>query len=802
MFRNYFKIGWRNITKSKFYSALNIIGLSTGLGFTLLISAYVWNELRVNKQLTNIDRQYIIQSKWTEANKGIELTTMGPLAKALKESYPDLVANYFRWDGITSNVSRGEKSYREELQICDSTLLNMYGFTLLHGDAKSAFDGPYSLVITSEKAKKYFGKTDVIGQTLTIENFSGSKHDFIITGVLNDPLKNSVTHLNDDNNNQFYISSNNLSYFGRNMDWSNQYIVGFVELQKGVKPQDLAKPMQYLMKQNAPTQIAADMSPYLVSLQDYSLSANDGLVKKMLYALSAIAFFILAMAVINFINLSVSRSATRMREIGIRKVLGGLKKQLIIQFLIESIIIVFFSMIFAILFFIASRNLFGNILGKSIPSLGDFPLIFIAFPLLLTLLIGFFAGIYPAFVLSSLKSVESLKGKLSSINENAWLRKGLVAFQFGTAIVVFIGAMIISSQIRHFLSKDLGFNKEYVLSAQIPRDWTPQGVSKAEDIRKQFAAMPEVQNATLSFSVPGGNYSGTASVYKVRDAATSAIASDIIVSDENYTSTFGIAMAAGNFFSASDILTNPFTIVINVAQAKALGWENANEAVGKQVKFQTDGENVYTISGVTKDFHFGSMQKAIQPTTFMHVSQNTIFRFLSFKIKPGNVGNSLAALQKKWSSLMPGTPFEYSFMDESLAKLYRSELQLKKAGYTATALALILVWLGVVGLISLSIQKRTKEIGIRKVLGSSAGGIMSLFIKDFLPVILIAGLVACPLAYFIMKKWLQEYAYRIDISGLPFVISIAGLTLVTALLICIQTLKVAKANPVESLRGE
>ncbi|MEP7233564.1 MAG: ABC transporter permease, partial [Ginsengibacter sp.] len=329
MLKNYFKIAWRNIIKSRFYSSVNIIGLSTGIAFTLLIGAYVWSELQVNKNLKNADRQYILQSKWKDPNQGLELTTMGPLAKALREQYPDLVANYYRWDGVTSNVSKGDKSFREGLQICDTSMLKMYGFSLLYGDAKTAFDGPFSLVITGDRAKKYFGKTDVVGQTLTIESFSGSKHDFIITGVLKNPSKNSITYLNDDNNNQFYISSNNINYFGRNMDWPNQYIVGYVELQKGVKPMDLEKPMQYLMKQNAPPQIAAGMTPYLVPIKDYYLSSNNGLVKKMLYALSAIAVFILMMAIINFINMSVSRSATRMREIGIRKVLGGLKKQLI-----------------------------------------------------------------------------------------------------------------------------------------------------------------------------------------------------------------------------------------------------------------------------------------------------------------------------------------------------------------------------------------------------------------------------------------------------------------------------------------
>jgi ABC-type antimicrobial peptide transport system permease subunit len=802
MFKNYFKIAWRNIIKSRFYATVNIIGLAAGIAFTLIISAYVWSELQVNNDLKNADNQYILQSKWKDPNLGIELTTLGPLAKELKERYPDLVANYYRWDGVTSNVSKGDKAFREGIQICDSTMLSMYGFTLLYGNPATAFKSPYSVVITTDKAIKYFGREDVIGETLTIENFSGSKHDFVITGVMNQPAKNSATFLNDNNNNQFYIASENIGYFGRNMDWPNQYIVGYIELQKGVSPNGLEKPIQYLIKQNAPAQITSNMTPYLVPLKEYYLSANNGLVRKMLYTLSGIAFFILIMAVINFINLSVSRSATRMKEIGIRKVLGGLKKQLIAQFLTESIILVFLATILAIILAVITRPLFNNVLGKEIPSITDFPVYFVLFPLLLIILVGFIAGIYPAFVLSSLRSVDSLKGKLSSVGEKILLRKSLVALQFGTAMVVFIGAIIISKQVNLFFNSDLGFNKDFIVSAQLPRNWTPEGVRKMEAVRKQFAAMPEVINATLSFTVPDGNSSGSFSLYKAGSDSTTAVASQLLVTDEFYAETFKIPMAAGEFYCKPGAFLDSSKIVINEAQANALGWKNPQDAIGKQLYFQGFSGPPAVVAGVTKDFHFGSMQKVIQPVTFVHVGVINTFRLFSFKLKPGNIGLSMEALQKNWSALLPGKPFEYTFMDDAIAKLYTTELQLKKASYTATVLSLIMVLLGVLGLVSLSIQKRTKEIGIRKVLGSSVTGIISLFMKEFLIVILIAGVIACPLTYIIMQKWLQEYAYRIDITAMPFIVSILLLALVTGVLIGMQTFKAANTNPIKSLRTE
>ena len=802
MLRNYTKIAWRNIVKNPFYSLVNIVGLSAGIAFTLLIASYVWSELQVNSGLKNADRQFIIQSKWKDANLGLDLTTLGPLAKEMKQRYPALIANYYRWDGVTSNISKGDKAFREGIQICDSTMLNMYGFKLKHGNPQTAFEGPYSVVITSDKARKYFGKTDVVGQTLTIESFSGSKHDFIITGVMDKPYKNSATWLTEENDNQFYISSNNISFFGRNMDWPNAYIVGYLELQPGVKKEEVEKLLQHVVKQNAPQSISENMTPYLSTLKDFYFNWDNGLVKKLLYALSGIAFFILLMAVINFINMSVSRSASRMKEIGIRKVLGSLKKQLILQFLTESVLLTSCATLLAFMVYVLTRDLFSNILGKEMPSLLSFPLQYVFFPIVLVLFVGFIAGIYPAFVLSSLKSVESLKGKLTTVKENVLLRKSLVGFQFSTATIVFIGAIIISRQISLFFSKDLGYNKDFIVSAQLPRNWTPEGVRRMEILRKQFSAMPQVKNISLSFEVPDGANGGSNAIYKSGSDTTTAIAAAGISADENYISTFEIPLAGGKFLTQPRTLADSLQVVINETQSKAMGWKTPMEAVGQRIKFVGGNGAEFTIVGVTKDFHFGTMQKAIQPITFLHVGITNVYRFFSFKLKPGDITNTMAALQKQWSALLPGTPFEYKFMDETLQRVYKSELQLKKAAYTATVLSAVIVLLGVLGLIALSVQKRTKEIGIRKVLGSSVKGIIVLFIKEFLSIILIAGLAACPIAYLLMKNWLSDYAYRVEMTAIPFIVSIGLLGMVTALLIAAQTIKTALANPVKALRTE
>lgn len=802
MLTNYFKIAWRNLVKNPFYSLVNILGLATGIAFTLVIGSYIWSEYRINRTLKNAARQYIIQSRWNDPNQGIELTTLGPLAKALKEQYPQLVANYFRWDGVTSTVSLGEKVFREGLQICDSTMFEMYGFKLIHGDPATALDGPFSLVITDEKANKYFGKTDVVGKSLTIENFSGSKHDFMITGVMKKPLRNSVTWITDDNDNQFYISTSNITFFGRIMEsWQNQYIPGYIQLKAGVDAVDLQKPMEQLIKLYATPQVAENMTPYLVPLNDYYLEANNGLIKKMLYALSTIAFFILLMAIINFINLSVSRASTRMREVGVRKVLGGLRKQLVTQFLTESILLTSGATILAFGIFFLVGPLFSSMLGKEIPSVLTFPVSFVMLPFLLVVVVGMLAGIYPAFVLSSMKSVDSIKGKMSSVREKVVLRKSLVAFQFSIATLAFIGALIISQQVQYFFDKNPGFDKEFIVSAQLPRDWSRQGVRHMEDIRNQFVRFPEIKNVTLSFEVLDGKSSGSISLFRNDRDSTTSISSSLLTTDEYFAETLGIPMAAGDFFTKPGSYKDSSKIVINETHMKALGWKNPEEAIGKQLS-SGGGSVPLMVSGVIKDFHFGSVGNAIQPVTFMQVSLNPIYRFFSFKLKPGDITTSMAALQRHWSAELPGAPFEYTYLDDKLTQLYKNEIQLKKASHVATVLSLIIVFLGVLGLIGLSVQRRVKEIGIRKVLGSSVSGIIILFIKEFLSIVLVAGTVACPIGYLLMNYWLKTYVYRIPLTALPFVIAITVLGLLTAGLICLQTVKIARSNPVRSLRTE
>ena len=801
MIKNYFKTAWRNLLKYRFYSIVNITGLFAGITFTMLIGAYVWGELQVNKKLQNANNQYILTSEWKDPDMGYDIAALGPLAKRLKEDYPGLVKNYYRFDGITSAVSKGDKYFRENIQLGDSSLLNMYGFKLIFGDAKTASKNPYSVVLSKDKALKYFGKTDIVGETITIESFMGGKKDFLVTGVLNDIAENSVTQLNIANINSFFVPVSAFTYFGRNDldNWRNNQVISYVELQDGVTAKNLEQPIKQLIVQNTDNVVHKNLTVHPIPLPDYYLQKNNDLVKRMLYTLSFIALFILLMAIVNFINMAISSSSARVREIGVRKVMGGERKQIIWQFLIESTVLVFIATLLSLLAYPLLRPLFAELIGKPISALYSFPFYFLLIPVAIIIIVGLLAGLYPAFILSSIKSADAVKGKLKSVKESVLLRKSLVGFQFSIAIVVMIAAYIISQQLDYFFNGQLGYNKEFVLSAQVPRDWTKAGVQKMEAVRNEFAALPQISSATLSYEIPNGNNGGNPPVYKMGQDSAKATPMQLLITDQNYLTTYQIPLKAGEFFS--DTGNDSGKIVVNEKAIEVLGFKNTAEAIGQQIRVPGD-PTIFTIKGITNNFHFNSMQKAIAPVLFFNVQFAPNYRYLSFKIKPGNIAANIEGIQKKWSHLLPGSSFEYTFMDDTLRNLYAFEIQLKKAAFTATILSLIIVLLGVLGLISLSIHKRVKEISIRKVLGASVPNITLLFIKEFMLVVIIAAAIACPLAYYLMSGWLNNYAYRITLTAQPFLWPVSLLALVTLLLIAMQTLKVALANPINNLKSE
>ena len=806
MLLNYFKIAVRNMRKNPAVSIINVLGLSAGLSFIWVIGFYIWGECRVNAAMPNADRLYIVRTKWKSPDMGLDWTGPAPLAKTLHENYPGLVTGYYHDDGINSIVSMGDKHFSEGLQPGDPSILTLFGFHLLYGDVRTALQHPTDVVITEEKALKYFGRKDVVGETLTIQTFSGRTQDFTVSGVLQEPPYNTVNYFNGgDESNGFFLPVTSLPFFGRDKlfdSWGNAFIINYVQLKQGVRPEDLKGAVAQILKQNLPSDLQRNLQVYFTPLRNFYMEANGGVAPKMMEALAVIAFFILLMAVINFVNMSIGNSISRLREIGVRKVMGSRKGQLVSQFLTESVLLVAFSVFLALLGYQLGLPYFSGLLGKPLPSLVSLPPAFWLVPLVLTLMIGLLSGLYPAFILSRQPSISSLKGKLQTLKEKHIFRYSLLAVQFVSAIAVFTSAFIIHQQVDFFFHSNLGYDKASVITATLPRDWSTSGVRHMEAVRDQFARMQPVEAATFSFEIPDGNSGNEGNLfYKASQDSTAAITGSMLMTDEKYAAAYHIPVVAGTFFHEGMGLPDSTQLVLNESAVRAMGWKRPEDAIGQILRLKGT-PTLFTIGGVVKDFHFGSLHDPIGPLYFMHIRMALSYRYMSFRIRPGSPAAAIAALQKEWSALFPDAPFNYVFMDDTLGKMYATEIQMQKASQAATAVALAIVLLGVFGIVSLNLNKRAKEIGIRKVLGATIPQVIVLFIKEFLVLLGISNLIAWPLSYFFLHQWLAQYAYRINLTPLPFLAVGVILAALVALLIVIKTVRTASASPVQSLRAE
>lgn len=804
MLKNYLKIAWRNLQKHTFHTFINVVGLACGLSFALAIGAYIWQESTFDSQLKNFNNQYVLQSEWKSPEMGMPITTLGSLPKALKEEYPDLVRNYYRFDGITCVLSYGDQTFNEEAALGDSTLLSMYGLPLLYGNAATALKDPFSLVITNDIALKYFGKTDVLGQQVNVKNFRGETHPFTVTAVLDKLPKNSVTNLNESLDNKVFLSSKAVNFFNRNLDsWQNAFIVGYVELVPGVSPEMLRQPMKDLLVKHAAEKVVNNLIPTLNPLSNYHLKKDNGLIEKMLFTLGCIAGFILLMAIVNFINLSINGSTSRLKEIGVRKVMGSSRKQLGFQFIGESVLMVCLAFFIAVLLYPFISPAFSAILGQELPKIYTFSYSIWLYIFLACLAIGLLAGLYPAFRLSALKTVNSVKGKIPRNIGNSSFLRSLVGFQFVIALSVFMAAGIISRQVSLFFSNNLGYDKESLITVKVPRDWSETGLSHIKAVQQALKDLPQIENISLSYDTPGGQgqmATGVLNFAQDTGNEQSSVSAQYILADTSFAATYKIPMLAGKFLD-DKINQDLAKVVISEKASQLLGFKNPSDALNQQVYLKPN-DFPAKIVGVTKDFYAASMRDAQTPVIWTNIKADNLFRYFSIRLNAGNLGQHLTSIEKEWKKLLPDTPFEYQFMDESIDALYKTELQLKNAAYTATILSSLIVFLGIVGLVSLNVQKRRKEIGVRKVLGATVSGIISLFMKDLLITFIVATVIACPLVYLFVSKWLHNYSMQITLTPLFFIFPILLLALIAASIISLQTFKAAKSNPVNNLRDE
>ena len=794
LFRNYVKIALRHLSRHRLFTFIHIICLATGITFALVIGVYVYHEQRVHAGLQDVNNQYIIKSQWKIKGMGLDFTTLPPLAKTMREEYPSLVRNYYRYNPVSNVVTAGDKHLKEDMAIGDTTLISMYGLPLVSG---TTFKNNSSALITENLAHRLFGNAGAVGRTITVENLDNTKQDYSVSGVLKDLPYNSVTYLiGNDSYNVFLPTEGNRYYGGDpSTSWRSVYEIAAVELQPGVTPEQMARPIDQILAKYTADTIRHNLKVELAPVRNYYLKDNNGSVEKMIMALSLIAAFILLMAVINFININIGTSTYRLKEIGLRKVFGGEKRQIILQFLTEAYVLTLISGALSLCLYQCLRPLFGQVLHTQLDSLSQFGITGMGGFVAALTLIGLLAGLYPAFILSASGIIHSVKGKMKGAQGNATFRKILLVAQFTVAIFVFISALTISRQVDYLFHKDLGYSKDRLLIVgAYPKLWDSAGVVHMENVRSGLLQVPEVKNASLAFEVPERR-PPAALTYNV--GKTSALL-PVISADEHYAQTFGLRLLAGTFFNDDGSAFVPNRIVLSESAAHALGFTPA-EAIGKQV--YTNGQPL-TVCGVIKDYQYTSLHEAMEPMVFAQVGDFRSYRYLTLKLNTDNMAQAIQAIERKWKEMSPDQPFEYTFMDDKFQNMYRSEVQLQQAAYIATGLSLLIVLLGLFGMVALSMARRIKEMALRKVLGAGVRDIIALFIRDYTVLLLLANVIAWPLAYLFTRQWLENFAYRVGQSATPYLLVAAFFFVTIAVMIAAQSFKTASESPVGNLRSE
>jgi putative ABC transport system permease protein len=810
MFRNYFRIAFRNLAQHRSFSFINIFGLSVGITGCLLIGAFIFNELNYDRYPELASRIYrlrlqIIQNGGTAEYPDVDVA----VGAGIKNIFPEVIASTRTNGNNTLFVRYEDKIFKEtHITFCDSDFLQIFSIPLAEGNPKTALVSPNSIVVTREMAAKYFGDGNALGKSLTI-----GSNPFEITGIIGKFPDNSHFHFD------AFISMTSNSYMTHGTTWSNIGFYTYLVLAKNADPRKLETKFPELIQKYIAPEAMHDMGIsmaeakkevntwhlslmplndiHLRSNSKYELEPNGDI--QYVYIFGSLAIFTLLLACINFTNLSTAASARRSREVGIRKVLGSLKGQLIGQFLMESVLLAVCALLVAFLFVYLLLPSFNQLSGKHIEFsfFLQIPVIFSA--LVFILLVGIVAGIYPAFFLSTFQTVIVLKGAVSQTPvKRSFFRSGLVVFQFVISTSLIIATLIVYNQLHYMQNKNLGYNRDQVLV--IPDTY---GLDSNQYAFKQnILKDSRVINATISRDVPVGRTDREmdgSEVYASENKShetESEIHANFFHVDYDYLSTLGMQMVSGRYFS-KDFGSDSSGVVVNEAAVRDLGWKDNPSAIDKSII--SSGQHSYHVIGVVKDFNYSSAKQRIIPVMMMLRHNNGT---LMVKVRTNDIAGFLADTKNEWKTLNARTSFSYYFLDEKFASVYSAE---EKTGQIFTSFAIIAVLiasLGLLGLVSYITARRTKEIGIRKVLGASVNEVLVLLSKEFLMLITIAFIISVPLTAWVMHNWLNNFAYRIGISWWIFLAGGILTMLVTVGTISFQSVRAAIANPVKSLRSE
>ena len=806
MFKNYFKVAMRNLWKNKGYSAINILGLAIGLATCLLILIYVIDELSYDRFNKKADRIYRIDA---DINFGgthwVLAVAPDPLGPTLKKDFPQ-VEQYVRFRNYGGLLVKKENQNVQEDKVIyvDSTLFDAFTLSIISGDPRTSLTDPSSIVITERMAKKYFNTADAVGKTLVVSDTTNYKVSAVIKNM---PVQ---SHFNFD----FFLPLHNEE--SREGNWLSNNFNTYVVLKAGADPKKLERQLDIIIKKyvfpqaeqvfhataeefkKTGTHVFYGLMPvtqiHLHSSKTGELGANGSM--QYVYIFSAIAAFILLIACVNFMNLATARSSNRAKEVGVRKVLGSDRANLIRQFLMESMLISFISMALAVGIAELLLPYFNQLSGKQI-ELGLLSRLWLLPALILLMLfVGLLAGSYPAFYLSAFQPVTVLKGKLAGGFKRSWLRNSLVVFQFAISIFLIVGTVVIYSQLIFIRSRKLGFDREHVLVIQ---NCYPLG-NQAKTFRNELLNIRGVESATMTGYLPTADSRNDSPLFP--DAALDqkrAVAMQNWYVDENYIPTLKMQMVKGRNFSA-EMKTDSSAIIINEAAAKLLPFDDpVNKTLYYLINIQNRETKMYHVIGVVKDFNFNSLREQVSPMALFYGEERGK---MAVRFKSADIASLISAVETKWRTLAPNQPFNYSFMDEDFNNIYLNEQRVGRIAVSFSALAILIACLGLFGLVTYAAEQRTKEIGIRKVLGASVSNIINMLSKDFMKLVFIAMLIAFPLGWYFMNKWLEDFAYRISIDWKIFLTAGVAAMLIAILTVSAQALKAALANPVNNLRTE
>ncbi|MGD2294287.1 MAG: ABC transporter permease [Candidatus Aminicenantes bacterium] len=785
MFKNYLKIALRNIKKHKGYSFINITGLAIGIACCLLITIWVLDELSYDRFHENYENLYRVEENQDYSGRNYHVTvTPYPLAPALLEEIPEIQdAARYVWAG--GKLLRYEENafFEGNIRAVDPSFLQMFAFPLVQGDKDTALDSPYSLVLSEEMAEKYFGQDVPLGQIVSINN----QYEFTVTGVMKNIPHNTILQFDFLIPYEFLVKTNQtIESFGTNS------IQTFVKLLENTPPEQVNKKIHGFIKTRRPQSATTlELMPFTrIHLHEYFGWIKEAGAIKYVYIFSIIALFVLIIACINFMNLSTARSANRAKEVGLRKVVGAMKRNLIRQFFGETILYAFIALFLAAVFVTLLLPAFSNLTAKKLTwNVAGIGPLFLGL-LAITLFTGIVAGSYPALFLSTFQPVKVLRGSLKSGTASKSFRRVLVVIQFSLSILLIIGTSIVYKQLNFMKHKDLGWNKEQVLYIVFRGNIKDSYEVLKTELKKDARILGVAASSHLPTNI--GSNSGGAD-WDGKDPELSVLIGISSV-DFGYTETLRIKMAEGRSFSKDFPTDTQTAFLVNEEVAKIMGKESA---VGERFQFAgRDG----TIVGVMKDFHFQSVRSAIEPLAIYINPEH--FQVMLIRLAPGDLSASVKYIKETWARIIPNYPLEFSFMDERVDRLYRAEERIGILLKYFTVLAVFIACLGLFGLASFTAEQRTKEIGIRKVLGATLPKITFLMCKEFFILVLLANVVAIPASYFLMRNWLQSYAYRASLSVPVFLAAMAAAILIALISVSYQAVRAALANPADSLRYE